>query len=220
MQTTEAILRKMKSVATPESLKGMGRFAINTEKAYGVSIPHLRALAREIGKSHELAKELWASQVHEARILATMIDDPLLVTDKQMEEWVRDFDSWDLCDQCIGNLFNRTKGAHEKAVVWSSREEEFVRRAGYAMMAYLAVHDKKASNEKFLEFLSIIEEDSIDGRNFVKKAVNWALRQIGKRNQVLNRAAIRSAKLIQKKDSRAAKWIAADALKELTARKF
>src|SRR3984893_16920916 len=123
MQTTEAILRKMKSVATPESLKGMGRFAINTEKAYGVSVPHLRALAREIGKSHKLAQELWASQIHEARILATMIDDPLLVSDKQMEEWVKDFDSWDLCDQCIGNLLCRTKGAYEKAVVWSRSEE-------------------------------------------------------------------------------------------------
>ena len=147
----------MKSVASPESLKGMGRFGINTEKAFGVSIPHLRSIAKEIGKSHELAQELWASQIHEARILATMIDDPPMVTDKQMEEWVKDFDSWDLCDQCIGNLFCRTEGAYGKAVVWSKREEEFVRRAGYAMMAYLAVHDKKAPDEKFLEFLSIIE---------------------------------------------------------------
>src|ERR1700730_2527450 len=183
MQTKDQVLRRMKSVASPESLKGIGRFGINTKKAYGVSIPHLRSLAREIGKGHELARELWASKIHEARILASMIDDPLFVTDKQMEEWVRDFDSWDLCDQCIGNMLCRTKGAYEKAVVWSRSEEEFVRRAGYAMMAYLAVHDKAGTDGKFLEFLSIIEQDSIDERNFVKKAVNWALRQIGKRNQ-------------------------------------
>src|SRR5579871_1208954 len=219
MQSAVAILRRMKSVASPESLKGMGRFAINTEKAYGVSIPHLRSLAREIGKSHGLALELWASEIHEARILATMIDDPRLVTDKQMEEWVMDFDSWDLCDQCIGNLFDRTEGAYEKAVEWSRREEEFVRRAGFAMMAYLAVHEKGAADAKFLDFLAIIELDSIDERNFVKKAVNWALRQIGKRNQKLNGAAIRAAKQIQKKDSKAARWIAADALKELTGEK-
>ena len=219
MQSTGAILQRMKSVASPDSLKGMGRFGINTERAYGVSIPHLRSLAKEIGKSHELAKELWASQIHEARILATMIDEPRLVTDEQMEEWVKDFDSWDLCDQCIGNLFDKTKGAYERAILWSGREEEFVRRAGYAMMAYLAVHDKRAPDGKFLEFLSIIEQDSMDERNFVKKAVNWALRQIGKRNQYLNKAAIRSAKLIQKKDSRAAWWIAADAFKELTSEK-
>jgi 3-methyladenine DNA glycosylase AlkD len=220
MQSKEDVLRRMKSLATPEYLKGMGRFRINTEKALGVSIPHLRSLAREIGKSHELAQELWSSEIHEARILATMIDDVLKVTDKQMEEWVKDFDSWDLCDQCIGNLFCRTKGAYGKAVIWSGREEEFVRRAGYAMMAYLAVHDKKASDERFLEFLSNIEQDSIDERNFVKKAVNWALRQIGKRNPSLNKKAIHSAKEVQRKDSKAARWIAADALRELTSAKL
>jgi 3-methyladenine DNA glycosylase AlkD len=168
MQSRDIVLQRMKSVAKPESLKGMGRFGINTRKAYGVSIPHLRSLAREIGKNHELAQELWTSQIHEARILASMIDDPLLVTDNQMEEWVEDFDSWDLCDQCCGNLFNYTKMAYAKAVAWSEREEEFVRRAGYALMAYIAVHDKQATNKKFLEFLSIIEANSIDERNFVK----------------------------------------------------
>ncbi len=209
----------MKAVATPESLKGMGRFGINTRRAYGVSIPHLRSLAREIGKNHVLARELWASQIHEARILASMIDDPALISDEQMEEWVKDFDSWDLCDQVCGNLFDQTKLAYEKAVAWSAREGEYVRRAGYALMAYNAVHDKDAANNRFLEFLSIIEANSTDDRNFVKKAVNWALRQIGKRNLFLNKEAVGTARKLQKKDSKTAKWIASDALRELTSEK-
>jgi 3-methyladenine DNA glycosylase AlkD len=220
MQSSENVLQRIKSVATSESLKGMGRFGINTKRAYGVSIPHLRSLAKEIGKNHVLAQELWASQIHEARILASMIDDPLSVTDDQMEEWVNDFDSWDLCDQVCGNLFCYSKMAFEKAVAWSVREEEYVRRAGYALMAYIALHDKNAANKKFLEFLSIIEADSIDDRNFVKKAVNWALRQIGKRNPYLNKAAVATAEKVQKKDSKAAKWIAADALRELMSKKM
>ena len=219
LQSKDTVLQRIKSVATPESLKGMGRFGINTKRAYGVSIPHLRSLAREIRKNHALALELWASEIHEARILASMIDDPLSVTEDQMEKWVNDFDSWDLCDQVCGNLFCYCRVAHEKAIEWSAREEEYVRRAGYALMAYIAVHDKNATNKKFLEFLSIIEDDSLDDRNFVKKAVNWALRQIGKRNPYLNKAAVSTAKKIQKKDSKAAKWIATDALRELTGEK-
>jgi len=219
MESKVEVLRQLDSLSHPEYLKGMSRFAINTKKAFGVPIPELRALAKKIGKNHKLAQELWASKFHEARILATMIDDPVQVTDVQMEEWVKDFNSWDLCDQCCGNLFDKTKTAYEKAAAWTERDEEFVRRAGYAVMAYLAVHEKAKDNEKFLEFLSIIEHDSIDDRNFVRKAVNWALRQIGKRNQELNKAAIETAKRVQKKDSRTAKWIAADALKELTSTK-
>ncbi len=219
MQSRDSVLQRMKAVATPESLKGMGRFGINTRRAYGVSIPHLRSLAREIGKNHVLARELWASQIHEARILASMIDDPALISDEQMEEWVKDFDSWDLCDQVCGNLFDQTKLAYEKAVAWSAREGEYVRRAGYALMAYNAVHDKDAANNRFLEFLSIIEANSTDDRNFVKKAVNWALRQIGKRNLFLNKEAVGTARKLQKKDSKTAKWIASDALRELTSEK-
>ena len=218
MESKAEVLRQLKSLSRSEYLKGMSRFGINTEKAFGVPVPELRSLARKIGKKHGLAQELWSTEFHEARILATMIDDPVQVTDEQMEEWVKDLDSWDLCDQCCGNLFDKTKNAYEKAIVWSEREEEFVRRAGYALMAYLAVHDVAKGNAKFLEFLSIIENDSIDERNFVKKAVNWALRQIGKRNQKLNKAAIETAKRVQKKDSRAAKWIASDALRELTSK--
>ena len=219
VQSVENVLGKMRSVANPKSLEGMSRFGINTKKAYGVSIPNLRTLAKEIGKNHELALQLWTSQIHEARILASMIDDPRMVTEKQMEDWVKDFDSWDLCDQCCGNLFDKTKMASEKVIVWSRREEEYVRRAGYVLMAELAVHDRDAPNKEFVEFLSIIEGNPIDERNFVKKAVNWAIRQIGKRNQYLNRAAIRTAKRIQQADSKAARWISSDALRELTSKK-
>jgi 3-methyladenine DNA glycosylase AlkD len=216
MESEAEVLGQLKSLSRPEYLKGMSRFGINIEKAFGVPVPELRSLARKIGKNHGLAQKLWSSGYHEARILATMIDDPVQIIDEQMEDWVTDFDSWDLCDQCCGNLFDKTKNAYEKAIVWSEREEEFTRRAGYGLMAYLAVHEEANDNAKFLEFLSIIERDSIDERNFVKKAANWALRQIGKRNQELHKAAIETAKSVQKKNSRAAKWIASDALRELT----
>ncbi len=133
-----------------------------------------------------------------------------------MDRWVKDFDSWDVCDQCCGNLFDKAKAAHQKALEWSSRKEEFVKRAGFALMAALSVHDKKTSNATFLKFLEAIKKEATDERNFVKKAINWGLRQIGKRNLQLNRAAITAAKEIQKMDSRSARWIAADALRELT----
>jgi 3-methyladenine DNA glycosylase AlkD len=182
-------------------------------------MPALRGIARELGRDHHLAQELWASGIHEARILACLIDEPSLATEEQMELWVKEFDSWDLCDQCCSNLFDRTGLAFEKAVEWSGREEEFVKRAGFVLMACLAVHDKKAGDEAFLEFLPLIKREAQDSRNFVRKAVNWALRQIGKRNPNLNRAAIEAAREIQKMDSRAARWIASDALRELTGQK-
>jgi 3-methyladenine DNA glycosylase AlkD len=182
----------------------------------GISVPALRKLAKEIGQDHQLAQELWGSGIHEARILATMIDPPGQVTEAQMEAWVEDFDSWDVCDQCCLNLLRKTPLAHQKAVEWSGREQEFVKRAGFALMATLAVHDKKAGDEAFIAFLPLIQKEAVDGRNFVKKAVNWALRQIGKRNLALNRAAIRTAEEIRQLDSKSARWIAADALRELT----
>jgi 3-methyladenine DNA glycosylase AlkD len=215
-QSKEAVLRRLKSLSDAKTAKGMARFGINTKKALGISTPQLRTLAREIGKNHVLAQEVWDSQFHEARILASMIDDPKMVTDAQMEAWARDFDSWDVCDQCCGNLFDKTEFAHRKAVEWSRREEEFVKRAGFALMAWLAFHDKKAGDEDFVEFLALIEIESTDDRKYVKKAVNWALRQIGKRNRKFNKAAIMTAKRISQADSKAAKWIASDALRELT----
>jgi 3-methyladenine DNA glycosylase AlkD len=195
----------------------MARFGIETSNALGISVSKLRKLAREIGPSHALAQELWESGIHEARGLAALIDEPKKVTEHQMERWVRAIDSWDICDGCCGNLFDKTPFAYRKAVEWSRREEEeYVKRAGFALMAWLAVHDKKASDAKFLRFLPIIRRESTDERNFVRKAVNWALRQTGKRSPLLNEAAIRTAQQIQKLDSRSARWLAADALRELT----
>jgi 3-methyladenine DNA glycosylase AlkD len=210
------IIEKLKSLSDPEAVKGMTRFGINPENTFGISIPSLRKIAKETGKNHLLALQLWSSGFHEARILASMCDDPRMVTEEQMEGWVKDFDSWNLCDQCCMNLFEKTGFAYQKTVEWSGKEEEFVRRAGFVMMARLAVSDKKARDEKFLHFFPIIKRESVDGRNFVKKAVSWALRQIGKRNLMLNRLAIEQAKEIQSIDARSARWIAADAIRELT----
>lgn len=212
-------LGMLNSVSDASSIEGMGRFGINTKTALGVSVPNLRTIAKQLGRDHVLALELWSTGIHEARLLSSMVDDPGMVTSEQMDAWVNDFDSWDLCDQCCSNLFDKTDVAYDKVVVWSTRSEEFVKRAGFALMAALAVHDKRAPDAMFLRFLPIIEENSLDARNFVKKAVNWALRQIGKRNQTLNKAAIQTAKRIAKSDSGAARWIASDALRELTGRK-
>ncbi len=210
------ILHQLESLSNPEAVAGMARFGISSSNTYGVSIPALRKMAREIGKDHTLAQQLWSSGIHEARILAGMIDVPELVTEEQMESWAMDVDSWDVCDQVCSNLFDKTGFAYQKAIEWSDREEEFVKRAGFVLMAALAVHDKKANNETFLNFLPVIKREAVDDRNFVRKAINWALRQIGKRNLSLNTAAIGTAKEIQSIKSKAAKWIASDALRELT----
>jgi 3-methyladenine DNA glycosylase AlkD len=210
------IIKRLKDLSRPEAVAGMARFGINPANTYGVSIPDLRQMAREIKKDHALARQLWASGIHEARILASMIDDPKMVTEQQMEEWVKDFDSWDVCDQCLMNLFEKTPFAYQKAIRWSENEPEFIKRAGYVMMARLAVKDKKADDEQLAQFLPIIKREAHDGRNFVKKAVNWALRQIGKRNLNLNKRALETAGEIQKTDSKSASWIAADAIRELT----
>lgn len=210
------ILDRLRAQANPAGVFQMARFGINPTRALGVRIPVLRALAREIGRSHELALQLWATGIHEVRILASMIDEHKLVTQEQMEAWVSDFNSWDVCDQVCSNLFDKTPHAHAQAAAWAQRDEEFVKRAGFAMMACLAVHDKKATNQQFILFFPLIEAGAIDERNFVKKAVNWALRQIGKRNGELNEAAIALAKRIRLKDSASARWVAADALRELT----
>lgn len=210
------ILKKLKSLSDPKAVEGMARFGINPENTFGVSIPNLRQIAKEAGRDRALAQQLWASAIHEARILAGMIDDPKMVTEEQMERWVKDFDSWDVCDQCCMNLFEKTKFVYQKAAEWSSNDKEFIKRTGFVLMARLAVSDKKADDRQFELFLPIIKREASDNRNFVKKAVNWALRQIGKRNLNLNRKAIETAKEIQEIDSKSARWVAADALRELT----
>ena len=212
----ESILKKLEALSNPEAAKGMARFGITPKKTFGVAIPSLRKLAREIGQNHSLALQLWALGIRETRILASMIANPEAVTEEQMECWVAEFDYWEICDQCCANLFEKTRFAYQKAVEWSSRQEEFVKRAGFVLMARLAVSDKNARDEQFERFFAIIQREAIDDRNYVKKAVSWALRQIGKRNLRLNRRAIEIAREIQKIDSRSARWIASDALRELT----
>lgn len=202
-------------MGNPANLAGMARFGIDTEHALGISVTELRAYARTLGRDHDLAVALWRSGIHEARMLATLVDVPALVTEAQMEDWVADLDSWDLCDGLCGNLFDRTPFAFDKALEWSRREEEFVKRAAFALMAWAAVHRKDDDDAPFVAFLPRIEAAATDDRTHVKKAVNWALRQIGKRNAALNRRAIATARRIGRIDARSARWIAADALREL-----
>jgi len=217
--TCDEIISYLRGLANPENVAGMRRYGINPHNTLGVSIPALRDVAKRTGKDHRLAQELWQSGIHEARILAAYVDDPRQITAEQMEEWAADFDSWDVCDQVCSSLFDRTPYAAQKAIEWSEREAEYVKRAGFVLMACLAVHDKKASNALFESFLPHIQRGASDERNFVKKAVNWALRQIGKRNRGLNNLAVQTAREIARLDSRAARWIAADALRELTSDK-
>ncbi len=202
-------------MADPKVVRRMARFGVPTKNALGIPAAKVHALAREIGRNHRLAEQLWRAGLHEARALAALIDDPKLTSERQMERWVRDFDSWDICDCCCWHLFDRTPFAYRKARDWSRRKEEYVKRAGFSLMAALAVHDKSTGDAPFLHLLPVIERGSSDGRNFVKKAVNWALRQMGKRNRRLNRAAIAAARRIRGLKSSSARWIAADALREL-----
>jgi len=210
------VLEKLKSLSNPKNVEGMAHFGINPKNTYGISIPNLRKIAKETGKNHELAQQLWESGIHEARILASMIDNPKMVTEEQMEKWIKDFDSWDVCDQVCMNLFDKTNFAYDKVIEWSKRNEEFVKRTGFSLIACMAFHNKDIEDKDFIKLLPIIKRESTDDRNFVRKAVNWALRQIGKRNTNLNKEAIKTAKEIQKIDSKTARWIASDTLKELT----
>jgi 3-methyladenine DNA glycosylase AlkD len=215
MASVTDVLDRLQSKAKPEQLEGMAKYGMTVEKRLGVSVPDMRKLAKEVGRDHKLALDLWRTGIAEARILAGMVGDPAKLTDEQMEEWVKDINSWDVCDQVCMNLFEKNQLAWQKIIDWSEREEEFVKRTAFSLMACLAWHDKKASDEKFIELLNVITRAATDERNFVKKAVNWALRNIGKRNLNLNRAAINTAREIQRLDSKAARWIAGDAIREL-----
>jgi len=217
MDVTE-IIDLLKEKANTRYHAGMLRFGINNEKALGVKIPEVRKLAKIIQKDHELALQLWDTHIHEARILASLVADPRQVTPQLIDSWAKDFTSWDVCDQTCGNLFERTPYAIEKALEFSKHGEEFIKRAGFVLMAELAVHDKKANDKVFTQFFPVIEREAWDNRNFVKKAVNWALRQIGKRNATLLPLAIKCAERILLQDSKPARWIATDALRELTSR--
>jgi len=218
--TADEIIKKLESLENPVNIAGMERFGIVAKKAFGVSAPVLKEIAKDAKKQsenrHELALELWETGVHEARIIAYLIDEPKKVSEKQMESWAKDFDNWAICDGTCGHLFCKTEFAYQKVFEWSETDEEFIKRAGIVLVAYLAVHDKKASDERIAEFLPILEKHANDERNFIKKAVNWSLRQIGKRNLNLNKLAIETAEKIKAENTKSARWIASDALRELT----
>ena len=210
------LLQLLASRPDPHAVEGMARFGIVAKKLYGGwSIPALKKLAREIGRDHALAQELWASEIFEGRVLATLVDEPQKVTGRQMDQWAKDFDNWAICDGACINVFRYVPLAHQKCMEWSTRREEFVKRAAFALMAGLAVADKAASDDAFRKFLPLIKRAAVDKRNMVKKGVNWALRQIGKRNARLNRAALGACREIHRLESRPARWIATDARREL-----
>lgn len=209
------ILRELESKGDPVAVQALERFGIRAKKAYGWSAPALKRLARQIGKNQVLARQLWSSAILDARGLATLVAEPDKVSERQMERWAKDFDSWAVCDAACFHVFRHTRFAYRKCFAWSSRKEEFVKRAGFALMAGLAVSDKEAPDGAFLAFLPLIKKQSRDERNFVKKAVNWALRQIGKRSRRLNRAALKCAREIYRLGGRSARWIASDAVREL-----
>lgn len=216
----EEILKHLKSTGNPENVKGMARFGINPKNNYGNSVTSLRKFAKKIGKNHSLALELWESGIHDARLLACFVDDLFKVTGEQMDSWAKDFDSWDICDQACTSLFDLTPLAGAKVFEWAERDEEFVKRGAFSLIAGLSVHDKESINEKFEQFMPLIKKHSTDERNYVKKAVNWALRNIGKRNIYLNKKAIDAANKILKIDDKTARWIANDAIRELTSEKI
>lgn len=224
--TIEQIIIELKKHGNPKDREGMARFGINPAFALGVRIPVIRSLAKKIGRDpatrtsagrHKTALALWRTKIHEARILASMVAEQEKFTEKQMDAWIREFDSWDVCDQCCMNLFDKLPFAYEKAKKLAREEKEFTRRAGFALMSCLAWHDKKADDRKFKQFYPLIVKYADDNRNFVKKAVNWALRQIGKRNSDMMKESIQVAEEILKKhpSSQSARWVANDAIREL-----
>jgi 3-methyladenine DNA glycosylase AlkD len=213
-----AVLEELIGLGDRSRLGGMSRYGIRVDNAIGVSIPKIRQLARRTGRNHDLAAALWASGIHEARILAGLVDEPAAVTPEQMDRWVAALDSWDVCDQTMTNLFSKTRFARERALEWSRRADEFEKRAGFSLMAALAVRDKAAPDASFGQFFAAIERESDDNRNYVRKAVNWALRQIGKRNTALRDEALATALRIRARRTPAARWIATDAIRELSNR--
>lgn len=213
--TKSSVLRELGALADPKVRAKMAYFGVHVPRAHGISAPALHKFARHIGKDQELAEQLWASGIHEAKILATLIGESEKITAAQMERWVSDFDSWDVVDAACCYLYAAAKPAWSKIYEWSSRLAEFEKRAAFSLAAYLSYKDKEAEDARFEKFLPIIEREAHDDRNFVKKAVNWALRNIGKRNLALNHSAIQAAERIRQQDSRTARWIAADALREL-----
>lgn len=216
MASVEEVLDKLNAAARPSQVEGMARYGMTAERRLGVSVPDMRRIAKTIGRDHQLALALWETGIAEARIVAALIDDPKVLSERQMDDWVKDFNSWDVCDQVCLNLFDKTPLAWKKVADWAEREEEYVRRAAFALIACLAWHDKKAKDEDFTALFPIIKRGAADERNYVKKAVSWALRQIGKRNARLNQAALELAAEIGQLPSKAARWVASDVVRELS----
>ena len=214
--SADEVITQLKRLARPGNLVGMARYGMNPEGRLGLPVPVMRRIAKQAGRDHRLALDLWKSGIAEARMVASMVDDPARVTPAQMDRWVRGFNSWDVCDQVCGNLFDKTPYAWAKAREWAKRKEEFVKRAGFALMACLAWHDKTAPDSGFIGFFPFIRRGAADERNFVKKSVSWALRNIGKRNPRLRRAALAEARALRKAESSAARWVGADAERELS----
>jgi len=211
----DTAMRILRELSRPQDLDGMARFGIPKERNLGVRVPELRRLARQIGTDQTMAERLWDLGYRETRLLASMIYPPHAMSEAQMESWLKELDSWEITDGCALNCFWSHPLARRKAVEWSKREREFEKRAGFTLMAILAVKDKAMCNEDFIPYLEAVRAEAEDGRNFVKKAINWALRQIGKRNEILNCKSIETSELLQRSESRAARWVAADALREL-----
>ena len=211
----EEVMDQLRSKAKPENIEGMARFGIKGDERLGISIPELRKMGKSIGKNHKMALKLWATRIQDAMILAALVDDPYKVTEKQADSWVKDIDTWDVCDQLCMNLFEKIPFADKKIWEWSKSDEEFVRRVAYAMIACIAWHDKEAPDEDMIKYFPVIKNGATDDRNYVKKAVSWALRHIGKRNLNLNKEALKLAREIREIDSKAARWIASDVIREL-----
>lgn len=216
MDRAATLVERLSTLADPSSLSGMARYGIEVTDALGVTIPVLRSVAKETGPDHRLALALWRTGVHEARILASMVDEPARVTVRQMDAWARGFDSWDVCDQVCANLFDRTPFAIDRAHAWAGRPEVFVRRAAFATIAGIAVHRRDIGDDELRALLPLVEAASDDDRAYVRKGVSWALRQVGKRSLGLNASAVATAERIRRRGTRAARWVASDALRELT----
>ncbi len=210
------ILSWLERQGSARNRDGMARYGIVADKVFGVSVSTIRAKGKQLGRDHDLALALWDTGWYEARMLAAFVDDPAEVTASQMDRWAKDFDNWAICDTLCFHLFDKTPHAWRKIEQWSGKRGEFVKRAGFALLAGVALHDRKTPDTPFLRSLTIIEDRATDGRNFVKKGVSWALRTIGHRNEILHEAAIATAEKLTTSDDSTARWIGRDALNDLS----
>ncbi|HEV2846303.1 MAG TPA: DNA alkylation repair protein [Thermoanaerobaculia bacterium] len=215
-EEAQAALSWLEQKSTPHDHENLARFGITANKAFGVSMANIKVLAKQLGRNHELAAALWETGWYEARLLTSFVDDPALVTPEQMDRWCQDFDNWGICDTVCFHLFDRTPHAWAKVEQWSDQREEFVKRAAFALLASVALHDKRAGDEPFLQSLPWMERAATDERNFVKKGVSWALRSVGRRNPTLKTAALEVARRLAESSQSAARWVGKDAIRDLT----